>query len=126
MKLKNITSLDELEVGMKVYGEYGEKTVLEKLNNTVMLSASNDFAQIDSWFNIYGLMRNKYQIEGVKLELKDGETYYYPLIDSLQLYASGSWDGFNTDRHRIKYGLVFRTKEEALKRREEILKMLEQ
>ena len=126
MKLKNITSLDELEVGGYVYKNGAKKVVLEKLQNTVLISKAGCYDEIDAWCAIGDLKNNDIQIKDVEWTPKEGENYYYPSIGGCITVGESPYLCYPIDKERFKYGLVFKKRKEALKRREEILKMLEQ
>lgn len=52
------------------------------------------------------------------------ETYYFPLITDISKYDRYYWNNNGNDHQRFSLGLVFRTKEEALAKAEEIIKMI--
>lgn len=57
---------------------------------------------------------------------KEGELYYFPCIDLSCLYAPAYYCGNNdaNNRHRLKHGLAFPTKELAIEKAKEILEKL--
>jgi hypothetical protein len=83
----------------------------------------------DNWESIYylGSILAGYT-EIIKKQWKPQcyQSYYYPSITSLyDRYLLSIWKDDEIDNYRYKHGLVFKTKEEAIARANEILKMLE-
>ena len=53
------------------------------------------------------------------------QTYYYPNITTTLLYEASLYYNGEYDKHRVEHKLCFRTKEEAIRRAREILKLIE-
>ena len=53
------------------------------------------------------------------------QTYYYPNITTTLLYEASLYYNGEYDKHRVEHKLCFRTKEEAIRRAKEILKLIE-
>lgn len=49
------------------------------------------------------------------------QSYFYSIIDTSDLYYQLMWQNDIYDQHRLKHNLVFKTKEEAIKRSKELL-----
>ena len=55
---------------------------------------------------------------------KNGEKYYTPDIKYIHPYNEAIWYNVEGDKHRLKHNLVFKTKEEAIDRANQILEMI--
>ena len=53
------------------------------------------------------------------------QTYYYPNITTTLLYEASLYYNGEYDKHRVEHKLCFRTKEEAIRRAREILRLIE-
>ena len=54
------------------------------------------------------------------------QTYYYPNITTTLLYEASLYYNGEYDKHRVEHKLCFRTKEDAIVRAKEILKLIEE
>lgn len=63
----------------------------------------------------------------VKLNWKpaNGERYYTPCVDSPDMYDYWTWQDDELDQHRLKCGLTFKTKEEAIELTKKMLTVVQ-
>ena len=52
----------------------------------------------------------------IKLPWKPAKynSYYYPCLDYEDLWGCSTWDDTQIDKDRLKHGIIFKTKEEAI------------
>ena len=64
----------------------------------------------------------------VKLSWKPAmhDEYYYPSPSNRDLWGCGIWTGSDNDIRRLKHGLVFKTKEEAVAAAEKMLAVVQE
>lgn len=64
----------------------------------------------------------------VKLSWKPAvhDEYYYPIPSNRDLWGCGIWVDNNVDNSRLKHGLVFKTKEEAVAAAEKMLTAIQE
>jgi hypothetical protein len=72
-----------------------------------------------------GLLTGREKISKSSWKPNEGDGYYFVDITEVDLYGYCNWcDSDDGDIHRRKHGLIFKTKEDAIDRANEILKLI--
>jgi len=121
-------TLYNLEVGDVVESLIGDKhTVLEVLTQSCLLSSSGEIEVAANWNTFKELEDRGYTVKpkaDEKWVPEFGKNYYYASIGDPNKYNRNVWSDDSHDNHRLALNLVFKTKEEAIARTEEILEKI--
>jgi hypothetical protein len=121
-------TLYNLEVGDVVESLIGDKhTVLEVLTQSCLLSSSGEIEVAANWNTFKELEDRGYTVkpkEEEKWVPSLNEMYYYVSISTIVTHNSNYWNGNEYDNTQLALNLVFKTKEEAIARAEEILEKI--
>ena len=82
----------------------------------------------DHWYrsiNLGELLLEELEIIKLPFVPTREQTYYYPNITTTLLYEASLYYNGEYDKYRVEHKLCFRTKEEAIRRAREILKLIE-
>lgn len=111
----------QLKQGDIIVNAIGERKILAVNGDVVFIEKSN--GEVDVW-TLKKVIVNGYTLKPQAWKPAYDETYYAPAIDYSIRYCSAEWTDDSTDHHRLAHNLVFKDKESAIKRAEEILKMI--
>lgn len=113
-RMKGVAKLLGVELGKEFYIEGNKERF--KITDAGVKYYSIDYGK---WFPtmpiaLQNLLDGTYVIKDIWTP-DSGQVYYYPIVDLDSLCCSCQWRGEDTDYHRLNNGLVFQTREEAIK-----------
>lgn len=102
-----------------------EFNISNTISNPCKITSKGTFNKFNSPVTcLYAILTGEVQIQKLPWKPKHGEKYYYACIDHVDLYDDSYWSDCKTDILRHKAGLIYHTKEEAIARTDEILRLL--
>jgi hypothetical protein len=121
-------TLYNLEVGDEVITEDGYvRTVLEVLTQSCLLSQSINNTAVLTWYTFKEIEHKGYTVKPKAEEkwVPCSETpYYVPNLSTTSKYNKYYWSDDDIDKTNLAHNLVFKTKQEAIVRGEEILEKI--
>jgi len=111
------------ELGLEKDEEFEIKNVSYRINKNGL-----EYCYGDYWYrsiNLGELLLEELEIIKLPFVPTREQTYYYPNITTTLLYEASLYYNGEYDKHRVEHKLCFRTKEEAIRRAREILRLIE-
>ena len=111
------------ELGLEKDEEFEIKNVSYRINKNGL-----EYCYGDHWYrsmNLGELLLEELEIIKLPFVPTREQTYYYPNITTTLLYEASLYYNGEYDKYRVEHKLCFRTKEEAIRRAREILRLIE-
>ena len=108
---------------------FGEWPKYYRFNENVCLEVSDDgvkWKEMDDEVVLECLLLDEVRIIKLLWKPTVHDEYYYPSPSNRDLWGCGIWVNNNDDIRRLKHGLVFKTKEEAVAAAEKMLAVVQE